>query len=108
MSLTLLFLKFDDAVFVPPADSPSDYQDIDDNSIDGYPADHNVDVDVDTDGDDDQNLKKEVEVENVVIIVLATLLFSLLFFAGLIFYYVRGKTYLRDFAAGHKWSKDFR
>jgi hypothetical protein len=38
----------DDAVFVPPADSPTDYHDIDDNSIDhnDYPADHDDKVSI--------------------------------------------------------------
>lgn len=90
---------------MPPADSPADYQDIDDNSIDHneYPVENEKDSD--SDGD---NLRKEVEMESVIIIVLASLLFTLLFFAGLIFYYARGKSYLKNFAGGRKWSSDFR
>ena len=85
----------DDAVFVPPSDSSSDYHDIDNNGIEDYPDNNNVNDDEDANNED---LRREVEVESVIIIVLATLLFSLLFFGLLIFYYARGKTYLRNFA----------
>ncbi len=89
-------------MFVPPSDSSSDYHDIDDNSIDDneYPVDKGENT--------DENLRKEVEVESVIIIVLATLLFTLLFFGGLILYYAKGKSYLRNFADNHDWPKDIR
>jgi len=71
-------------VFVPPLDSPTDYHEVDTNEIDLNSEDHIEDF----------NLEQQVEVESVIIIVLATLLFTVMFFGGLIFYYARGKNLL--------------
>ncbi len=49
--MSLFSFQFDDAVFVPPADSASDYHDIDDNTID-----HN-EYPVDNKANDDENLQ---------------------------------------------------
>ena len=90
-------------MFVPPADLASDYVDINDNSLDENAWNDDNDV-----GNDDEQLREEVEVESVIIIVLATLLFTLLFFGGLIFYYARGKSFLQNFVASHEWPSDIR
>ena len=92
-------------MFVPPADLASDYNDINDNSLDDNSWNDDNDRDV---TNDDEHLREEVEFESVIIIVLATLLFTLLFFGGLIFYYARGKSYLQNFAASHEWPSDIR
>jgi len=49
--MSLFSFQLDDAVFVPPADSASDYHDIDDNTID-----HN-EYPVDNKANDDENLQ---------------------------------------------------
>lgn len=69
---------------MPPLDSPTDYHEIDTNEIDVNSDDHV----------DDYNIEQQVEVESVIFIVFATLLFTVMFFGGLIFYYVRGKNLL--------------
>ena len=60
-------------MFVPPADLASDYNDINDNSLDDNSWNDDNDRDV---TNDDEHLREEVEFESVIIIVLATLLFK--------------------------------
>jgi len=60
-------------------------------------------VDFDAINNEDQKLKTEVAVESVVIIVLASILVTVLFFGGLFLYYTRGKTYIDKYVKDKDW-----
>ena len=52
----------------------------------------------------DQNvLEDEVRFESIIIVVLASILFTVLFFGGLFFYYTRGKSYLQKYVKDKDW-----